>query len=62
MKSLRPAVDRQPAEHHDGNRIRHIATNAAGCELMRNGAGRHRVVATHATPLIGHDEGSTRTA
>src|SRR6267378_3493630 len=62
MESLRSAVDRQPGEHHDRNRIRHIATYAACCELMRDGAGRHGVVATHATALIGHDEGATRTA
>ena len=37
MESLRPAVDRQPGEHHDRNRIRHIATYAACCELMRDG-------------------------
>jgi len=60
MESLRSAVDRQPREDHDGNGIRHIPSYAARCQLMRNGAGRHGVVATHATALIGHDEGATR--
>src|SRR6267154_4422366 len=62
MESLRPTVDRQSAEHHDRNGIRHIASYAACCQLMRNGASCHGVVAAHATTLIGHDEGATRTA
>ncbi|SRR6266566_4528783 len=61
MESLRSALDRQPREDHDRNRIRHTASYAVCCQLMRNGAGRHGGVATHATALIGHDEGATRT-
>ena len=62
VQSLRPAIDREPGEHHDRNRIRHVAANAACRQLVRNGAGRHGVVATDATVLIGDDEGTARPA
>ena len=60
MLSLRPAVDREPGEHHDRNRIRHVASNAACCQLVRNGAGCHGVVAADATVLIGDDKRAAR--
>ena len=62
MLSLRPAVDREPAKHQDRNRIRQVAANAAGCQLVRNGACRHGVVATNPTVLIGNDKGAARPA
>ena len=62
MLSLCSAVDREPGEHHDRNRIRYIAANAACCQLVRNGAGRHGVVATDATVLVGDDKGAARPA
>ena len=58
MLSLRPAVDREPGKHHDRNRIRHVAANAAGCQLVRYGAGRYGVVAADVTVLIGDDKGT----
>ena len=42
VQSMRPANDREPGESHDGNRIRHVASYAARCELVRNGPGRDR--------------------
>ena len=62
MLSLHPAVDREPGEHHDRNRIRHVAANPACCQLVRNGTGCHGVVATDATVLIGDDKGAARSA
>ena len=58
VQSLRPAIDRKPGENHDRNRIRHVASHAARCELVRNGAGRHGVVTVDAPPLVGDDEGA----
>ena len=60
--SVRPAVDREPGKHHDRKRIRHVAASAARCQLVRNGAGCHGVVATDASVLIGDDKGTTRAA
>lgn len=62
VQSLRPAIDREPGENHDRNWIRHVASHAARCELVRNGAGCHGVVATDATVLIGDDKGAARSA
>ena len=62
MLSLRPAIDSEPGENHDRNRIRHIASHAARCELVRNGTGGHRVVTADKTVLIGDDEGAARPA
>jgi len=60
MLSLRAAVDREPAEHHDRNKIWHVASYAACCQLVRNGAGCHGVVAANATVLIRDDKGAAR--
>lgn len=49
MLSLHPAIDREPGEHHDRNRIRHVASYAACCQPARNGAGFHGIVAADAT-------------
>ena len=62
VQSLRPEIDREPGENHDRNRIRHVASHAARCELVQNGAGRHRVVTTDVAVLVGDDEGAARTA
>ena len=62
VQSLRPAIDREPGENHDRNRIRHVASHAARCELVRNGAGRHGVVTVDAAALVGDDEGAACTA
>ena len=62
VQSLRPAIDREPGKHHDRNRIGHVAANAARCQLVRNGTGCHRVVATDATVLVGDDKGTARPA
>jgi len=62
MLSLHPAVDREPGEYHDRNRIGHVASYAACCQLVRNGAGCHSVVAADATVLIGDDKGTARPA
>lgn len=62
MLSLCPAIDREPGENHDRNRIRHVASHAARRELVRNGAGRHGVVAADNTVLIGDDKGAARPA
>ena len=62
MQSLHPAVDREPGEHHDRNRIWHVAPYAACRQLVRYGAGRHGVVAADATVLIGDDKGAARPA
>ena len=61
VQSLRPAIDREPGENHDRNRIRHVASHAARCELVRNGAGRHGVVTVDAAALVGDDEGAACT-
>ena len=61
MLSLRSAIDREPGEHHDWNGIRHIASHAARCELVRNGAGCHGIVAADASVLIGDYKGAART-
>lgn len=60
VQPLRPAIDRQPGENHDRNRIRHVTANAACRQLMRNGAGRHGVVAADATILIGDYKSTAR--
>ena len=62
VQSLRPAINREPGENHDRNRIRHVASHAARCELVRNGAGRHGVVTTDMAALVGDNEGAARTA
>jgi len=62
VQSLRLAVDREPGEHHDRNRIRHVAAHATRCELVRDGAGRHGVVTADMAALIGDNEGAARTA
>jgi len=62
MLALCPAVDREAGENHDRNRIRHVASHAARCELVRNGASGHGVVAADKTFLIGEDKGPTRPA
>ncbi len=62
MQSLRPSIDREPGKHHDRNRIWHVAANATCCQLVRDGAGCHGVVAADATALIGHDKGTARPA
>ena len=60
MLPLRPAIDREPGENHDRNRIRHVASHAARCQLVRNGASCHGVVAADKTVLIGDDKGAAR--
>ncbi len=62
MQSLRSSVYREPGKHHDRNRIRHVAANAACCQLVRYGAGCHGVVAADGTVLIGDDKGTARPA
>ena len=62
MQSLHAAVDREAGEHHDRNRIRHVASYAACCQLVRYGAGCHGVVAADVTVLIGDDKGAARPA
>ena len=62
MLSLRPAIDREPRENHDRNRIRHVASRAARCEWVRNSAGCHGLVAADAAALIGDDKGAARAA
>ena len=62
VQSLRPAIDREPGENHDRNRIGHVASHATGCELVRNSAGRHGVVTADVAALVGDDEGAARTA
>ena len=62
MLSLPPAVDREPGENHDRNRIQHVATHAARGELVRNGPGGQGVVAEDKTVLIADDEGARRAA
>ena len=62
MLSLRPAIDCQPREYHDRNRIRHVASHAARCEFVRNSAGCHGVVAADKTILIGDDKGAASPA
>ncbi len=62
VQSLRPAIDREPGENHDRNRIRHVATHATRCELVRNGAGHHGVVTADVAALVGDDEAAARTA
>ncbi len=62
VQSLRPAIDREPGENHDRNRIRHVASHAARCEMVRDGAGRNGVVTVDAAALVGDDEGAACTA
>jgi len=62
VQTLRPAIDREPGENHDRHRIRHVASHAARCELVRNGAGRHGVVTADLAALVGDDEGAARAA
>ena len=62
MHSLCLATDREPGENHYRNRIRHISAHATRCDLVRNGAGCHGVVAADAAYLIGHHEGAAGAA
>ena len=62
VQSLRPAIDREPGENHDRNRIGHVASHAACCQFVRNGAGCHGVVTSDVAALIGDDEGAARAA
>jgi len=62
VQSLRPAIDREPGENHDRNRIRHVASHDARRELVRNGAGRHGVVAADVAVIVGDHKGAARTA
>ena len=62
VQSLRPAIDREPGENHDRHRVRHVASHAARCELVRNGTGRHGVVTADVAVRIGDDEGAARAA
>jgi hypothetical protein len=62
VKSLRPAIHREPGENHDWNRIRHIASHAARCKLVRNSACGHGVVTADMPALVGDNEGAARTA
>jgi hypothetical protein len=62
VQSLRPAIDREPGKNHDRDRIGHVASHAARCELVRNGAGRHGVVTADMAALVGDHEGAARTA
>ncbi len=52
--ALRPSIHNQPAKHHDRYRIRHIATNRAGRQLVSDCARCHGIKATHAIFFI-HD-------
>lgn len=62
VQSLRPAIDREPGENHDRNWIRHVASRGTCCELVRNGAGRHGVVAEDVAALVGDHEAAARAA
>ena len=62
VQSLRPAIDCEPGENHDRNWIRHVASRGTCCESVRNGAGRHGVVAEDLAALVGDDEAAARTA
>lgn len=62
VQSLRPAIDCEPGENHDRNRIWHVASHAARCEWVRNGAGRHGVVSVDAAALVGEHERAACTA
>jgi len=62
VQSLRFAIDREPGRHHDRDRIGHIAAHANCCQLVRNSAGCHGVVATDVTVLIGDDKAVARSA
>ncbi len=61
VQPLRFAIDREPGENHDRNRIRYVASHAARCELVGNGAGRHGVVTMDAASLVGDNEGAACT-
>ena len=62
MQSLRPAIDRKPGKNHHRNRIRQVASYAARCESVRNGAGGDGVVTADVAALVGDDEAAARTA
>ena len=42
--TLTIACDRKPREHHHGDRVRHVASEAPGGRVGSHGAGRQRVV------------------
>ncbi|MDP1697764.1 MAG: hypothetical protein Q8L45_08275 [Xanthomonadaceae bacterium] len=54
LDALRPTIHSQPARHHDGNWIGHIATNRAGRQLVRDRTSSHGVEATHPIFFIDH--------
>ena len=62
MLPLHAAINREPREYHDRNRVWHVATNTRGCELVRDGACRYRVGSTDMSVPNGHDEASARAA
>ena len=59
---MRPAVDREPGEHHDRNTVRHVASNAASTKLMGDSTCPHGVITANATVLIGDDKCAARAA
>ena len=60
--SLRPTIDRESGEDHDRNGIRHVASHAACCKLVRNRAGGHGVIAADKSVLIGYDKSAAGAA
>lgn len=62
MASLSPAIDREPSENHDGYRVRHVATHATRCELVRNGARGQGAITTDQAVLIADYKGAARRA
>lgn len=55
--TLLRSINRQSSEHHDGNWIRHVATEAAAAAGGGNGARCQRVVTDYLV-IIGSDEGA----
>ena len=62
LDPLRAMINRQSRQHHDRYRLRHVSPHASRGHLVRNRAGRHRVVAVNTAILICDDERAAGTS